>query len=128
MGPLVAAAARDRVKRLVDSGVEQGAELAVDGRSFTMQGYENGFFVGGCLFDRVTTDMNIYKEEVFGPVLSVVRAKDYGEALQLPMTNPYGNGTRSEEHTSELQSLMRISYAVFCLKKKQHIKIFESLH
>src|SRR3546814_6844973 len=100
MGPLVTAAARDRVKRLVDSGVEQGAELAVDGRNFTMQGYENGFFVGGCLFDRVTSDMDIYKEEIFGPVLSVVRTKDYN---------------RSEEHTSELQSLMRISYAVFCL-------------
>src|SRR3546814_8741201 len=90
MGPLVTAAARDRVKRLVDSGVEQGAELAVDGRNFTMQGYENGFFVGGCLFDRVTSDMDIYKEEI-----------------------------RSEEHTSELQSLMRISYAVFCLKKNK---------
>src|SRR3546814_12385939 len=79
MGPLVTAAARDRVKRLVDSGVEQGAELAVDGRNFTMQGYENGFFVGGCLFDRVTSDMDIYKEDIFGPVPSVVRAKDRWE-------------------------------------------------
>src|SRR3546814_18260355 len=85
----------DRVKRLVDSGVEQGAELAVDGRNFTMQGYENGFFVGGCLFDRVTSDMDIYKEEIFGPVLSVVRTKDYDEALELPMKNPYGNGTEN---------------------------------
>src|SRR3546814_1209274 len=93
MGPLVTAAARDRVKRLVDSGVEQGAELAVDGRNFTMQGYENGFFVGGCLFDRVTSDMDIYKEEIFGPVLSEVRTKDYNEALELPMKNYYGIGT-----------------------------------
>src|SRR3546814_2465243 len=58
-----------------------------------MQGYENGFFVGGCLFDRVTSDMEIYKEEIFGPVLSVVRTKNYDEALELPMKNPYGNGT-----------------------------------
>ncbi len=93
MGPLVTAAARDRVKGLVDSGVAQGADLAVDGRGFSMQGYENGFFVGGCLFDRVTTDMDIYKEEIFGPVLSVVRSPDYGDALDLTMKNPYGNGT-----------------------------------
>ncbi len=93
MGPLVTAAARDRVKGLVDSGVAQGAELAVDGRGFAMQGYENGFFVGGCLFDRVTTEMDIYKEEIFGPVLSVVRSPDYNDALDLTMNNPYGNGT-----------------------------------
>src|SRR3546814_20687773 len=106
MGPLVTAAARDRVKRLVDSGVEQGAELAVDGRSFTMQGYENGFFVGGCLFDRVTTDMHIYTEEVFGPVLSVVRAKDFGEAQQLPRTNPY----RSEERRVGKECVSKCRY------------------
>jgi malonate-semialdehyde dehydrogenase (acetylating)/methylmalonate-semialdehyde dehydrogenase len=93
MGPLVTAAARDRVKGLVDSGVAQGAELAVDGRGFSMQGYENGFFVGGCLFDRVTTDMDIYKQEIFGPVLSVVRAQAYDDAVDLTMTTPYGNGT-----------------------------------
>jgi malonate-semialdehyde dehydrogenase (acetylating)/methylmalonate-semialdehyde dehydrogenase len=93
MGPLVTAAARDRVKHLVDSGVAQGAELAVDGRGFTMQGYENGFFVGGCLFDRVTPEMDIYKQEIFGPVLSVVRAKAYSDAVDLTMKNPYGNGT-----------------------------------
>ncbi|WP_299395476.1 CoA-acylating methylmalonate-semialdehyde dehydrogenase [Pelagibius sp.] len=93
MGPLVTAAARDRVKGLVDSGVAQGAELAVDGRGFAMQGYEDGFFVGGCLFDRVTTEMDIYKEEIFGPVLSVVRSPDYNDALDLTMNNPYGNGT-----------------------------------
>ncbi|WP_420345712.1 CoA-acylating methylmalonate-semialdehyde dehydrogenase [Pelagibius sp.] len=93
MGPLVTAAARDRVKGLVDSGVAQGAELAVDGRGFAMQGYENGFFVGGCLFDKVTTEMDIYKEEIFGPVLSVVRSPDYNDALDLTMNNPYGNGT-----------------------------------
>ncbi len=93
MGPLVTAAARDRVMGLVDSGVAQGAKLAVDGRGFSMQGYENGFFVGGCLFDRVTTDMDIYKQEIFGPVLSVVRAKAYDDAVDMTMKNPYGNGT-----------------------------------
>ena len=92
MGPLVTAAAKQRVLGLVDKGVEQGAKLVVDGRGFSLQGYENGFFVGPCLFDHVTTDMDIYKEEIFGPVLSVVRAKNYEEALELPSKNPYGNG------------------------------------
>ena len=92
-GPLVTAQARDRVLGLVEQGVKDGATLAVDGRDFTMQGYENGYFMGGCLFDNVTKDMSIYKEEIFGPVLSVVRAKDYDEALDLPMSHEYGNGT-----------------------------------
>jgi len=92
MGPLVTAAAKQRVLGLVDKGVEQGAKLVVDGRDFSLQGYENGFFVGPCLFDHVTTDMDIYKEEIFGPVLSVVRARNYEEALELPTKNPYGNG------------------------------------
>jgi malonate-semialdehyde dehydrogenase (acetylating)/methylmalonate-semialdehyde dehydrogenase len=71
----------------------QGRRQAqVDGRSFKLQGYENGFFMGGCLFDEVTPDMRIYKEEIFGPVLSVVRAKDYEEALRLPSEHDYGNG------------------------------------
>jgi methylmalonic acid semialdehyde dehydrogenase len=92
MGPLVTAAAKQRVLGLVDKGVEQGARLVVDGRDFSLQGYEDGFFVGPCLFDHVTTEMDIYKEEIFGPVLSVVRAKTYEEALELPSKNPYGNG------------------------------------
>jgi methylmalonic acid semialdehyde dehydrogenase len=92
-GPLVTKEARERVLGLVNSGVAQGAELVVDGRDFKMQGYENGNFIGGCLFDRVTRDMDIYKQEIFGPVLSVVRAKNYEEALSLPMEHEYGNGT-----------------------------------
>ena len=92
-GPLVTAQARERVLGLVNSGVEQGADLVVDGREFSMQGYENGYFIGGCLFDRVTRDMDIYKQEIFGPVLSVVRAPNYEEALRLPMEHEYGNGT-----------------------------------
>jgi malonate-semialdehyde dehydrogenase (acetylating)/methylmalonate-semialdehyde dehydrogenase len=81
-----------KVKSYVDLGVSEGAKLVVDGRDFTMQGYENGYFMGGCLFDNVTPDMRIYKEEIFGPVLSVVRAKDYEEALELPSKHEYGNG------------------------------------
>ena len=91
-GPLVTKQALDRVKGYVDTGVKEGAKLLVDGRGFKMQGYENGFFMGGCLFDNVTTDMTIYKEEIFGPVLSVVRAKDYEEAVRLPSDHEYGNG------------------------------------
>jgi malonate-semialdehyde dehydrogenase (acetylating) / methylmalonate-semialdehyde dehydrogenase len=92
-GPVVTKAAQERILGLVESGVKAGADLVVDGRGFRMQGYENGFFVGACLFDRVTPDMDIYKEEIFGPVLSTVRAGSYDEAIDLTMRNPYGNGT-----------------------------------
>src|SRR5437867_3731143 len=91
-GPLVTRAHLDKVKSYVDLGIKEGAKLRVDGRGFKLQGYENGFFMGGCLFDEVTPDMRIYKEEIFGPVLSVVRAKDYEEALRLPSEHDYGNG------------------------------------
>src|SRR5271165_811471 len=91
-GPLVTKAALDKVRGYVDLGVGEGAKLVVDGRNFRMQGYENGFYIGGCLFDHVTKDMRIYKEEIFGPVLSVVRAHDYGEALGLCNDHEYGNG------------------------------------
>ncbi|MGL4323022.1 MAG: CoA-acylating methylmalonate-semialdehyde dehydrogenase [Beijerinckiaceae bacterium] len=92
-GPLVTKAHLEKVKGYVDLGVKEGATLAVDGRGFTMQGYENGFYMGGCLFDHVTTDMRIYKEEIFGPVLSVVRAKNYDAALKMTNDHEYGNGT-----------------------------------
>ena len=91
-GPVVTQAALNRIRDYVETGVKEGATLAVDGRSFKMQGYEKGFFMGGCLFDNVTADMKIYKEEIFGPVLSVVRAKNYEEALRLPSEHDYGNG------------------------------------
>ena len=84
--------ASEKVKGYVDLGVKEGAKLLVDGRDFKLQGYENGYFMGGCLFDHVTPDMRIYKEEIFGPVLSVVRAKDYEEAVRLPSEHEYGNG------------------------------------
>lgn len=92
-GPLVTRDAYNRVKGLVDKGVEQGADLVVDGREFNLQGYENGNFIGGCLFDNVTRDMDIYTQEIFGPVLSVMRAPNYEEAIRLPLENEYGNGT-----------------------------------
>jgi malonate-semialdehyde dehydrogenase (acetylating) / methylmalonate-semialdehyde dehydrogenase len=91
-GPMVTRAHLDKVKSYVDLGVKEGAKLVVDGRNFKLQGYENGNFMGGCLFDDVTPNMRIYKEEIFGPVLSVVRAKDYEEAVRLPSEHEYGNG------------------------------------
>jgi len=92
-GPVITGAAKSRIESLITSGVDQCAKLVVDGRGFEMQGYENGFFVGPSLFDNVTPDMDIYKEEIFGPVLSQVRAGSYDEALELVIDNPYGNGT-----------------------------------
>jgi malonate-semialdehyde dehydrogenase (acetylating)/methylmalonate-semialdehyde dehydrogenase len=91
-GPLVTKAHLDKVKDYVDIGVKEGAKLVVDGRNFKMQGYENGFYMGGCLFDNVTEDMRIYKEEIFGPVLSVIRAPTYEKALSLANDHEYGNG------------------------------------
>ena len=91
-GPMVTKAHLNKVKDYVDLGVKEGAKLVVDGRGFKMQGYENGNFMGGCLFDDVKPNMRIYKEEIFGPVLSVVRAKDYDEAVRLPSEHDYGNG------------------------------------
>jgi malonate-semialdehyde dehydrogenase (acetylating)/methylmalonate-semialdehyde dehydrogenase len=91
-GPLVTAAQLKKVKDYVALGIEEGAKLKVDGRDFKMQGYENGFYMGGCLFDEVTPDMRIYKEEIFGPVLSVVRAKSFDEGLALASNHEYGNG------------------------------------
>ncbi len=92
MGPLVTREHRERVLRYIDLGIEEGAELVVDGRGFRMQGYENGFFLGGCLFDRVTPEMRIYREEIFGPVLSIVRMPDLEHALEIINDHEYGNG------------------------------------
>ena len=93
MGPLVTPEHRDRVVGYIDKGVEEGAELVVDGRGYAPEGYENGFYVGPTLFDRVNPDMTIYKDEIFGPVLSTVRVDTYQEAIDLINANPYGNGT-----------------------------------
>lgn len=91
-GPLVSKAHMDKVSAYIDTGVKEGAELLVDGRGFKLQGYENGFFLGGSLFDKVTPEMQTYKEEIFGPVLQIVRAKDFDEAAALPTKHQYGNG------------------------------------
>ncbi len=93
MGPVVTAASRDRVLALVDAGVREGAEPAVDGRDFKVDGFENGFFVGPTVLDHVTREMTVYREEIFGPVLVVVRADSLREAIDLVNANPYGNGT-----------------------------------
>ena len=93
MGPLVTKEHLERVRGYVDLGIKEGADLVVDGRDIKLQGYEDGYYVGGCLFDNVKKDMRIYKEEIFGPVLSVVRAKDFNEALNLINDHEFGNGT-----------------------------------
>jgi malonate-semialdehyde dehydrogenase (acetylating)/methylmalonate-semialdehyde dehydrogenase len=93
MGPLVTKQHFEKVKGYIDAGVAEGAKLVVDGRSLTLQGYENGYFLGGTLFDNVTPDMKIYKEEIFGPVLSVVRVNEYAEAARMINEHEYGNGT-----------------------------------
>ena len=93
MGPLVTKEHLERVRGYVDLGIKEGADLVVDGRNIKLQGYEDGYYIGGCLFDNVKKDMRIYKEEIFGPVLSVVRAKDFDEALNLINDHEFGNGT-----------------------------------
>jgi malonate-semialdehyde dehydrogenase (acetylating)/methylmalonate-semialdehyde dehydrogenase len=112
MGPLVTRQHRDKVKGYIDLGIKEGAKLVVDGRGLKLQGYESGYFLGGTLFDRVTPDMTIYKEEIFGPVLSVVRVKTYGEAVDLVNGHEFGNGTaiftRDGDAAREFASGIRI--------------------
>jgi malonate-semialdehyde dehydrogenase (acetylating)/methylmalonate-semialdehyde dehydrogenase len=96
MGPLVTAEHLAKVRGYVDRGVEEGADLVVDGRGFVLDGYqghENGYYIGGCLFDNVTTDMSIYRDEIFGPVLAVVRMPDFESAVKIVNEHEYGNGT-----------------------------------
>ena len=92
MGPLITKEHLEKVKNYVDTGIKEGAKLIVDGRNLKLQGYEKGNYMGGCLFDHVNKEMRIYKEEIFGPVLSVIRAKDFEEALQLVNDHEFGNG------------------------------------
>ena len=93
MGPLITAEHRDKVLSYIDSGVEEGADLVADGRGLEIPEHESGFFVGPTLFDRVKPDMKIYRDEIFGPVLSVVRAEGFTDAVELVNANPYANGT-----------------------------------
>ena len=112
MGPVITRDSLKRIEGYVDSGVAEGAELVVDGRGLNLQGYEDGFFVGGCLFDRVTPEMKIYRDEIFGPVLAVVRVEDYEEALKLVSDHDYGNGaaifTRDGDAARDFASQARI--------------------
>ena len=93
LGPVISKQSFDKINKYIDQGIIRGAELVVDGRGIELQGYEDGYFIGGCLFDRVTTDMSIYTDEIFGPVLSVVRAGSYDEAVNMVNDHEYGNGT-----------------------------------
>jgi malonate-semialdehyde dehydrogenase (acetylating) / methylmalonate-semialdehyde dehydrogenase len=112
MGPLVTKQAYDRVRGYVDEGVKEGAKLVVDGRGTKLQGYENGFFFGGCLFDEVKPEMRVYREEIFGPVLSVVRSGDYETALDLVNAHEFGNGaaifTRDGDAARDFSARARI--------------------
>ncbi|HWI76218.1 MAG TPA: CoA-acylating methylmalonate-semialdehyde dehydrogenase, partial [Sphingomicrobium sp.] len=91
-GPVVSQAHREKIEHYIQMGIDEGAELVVDGRNFTLQGHEKGFFIGPTFFDHVTPDMQSYKDEIFGPVLQMVRAKDFDEAVRLPSAHEYGNG------------------------------------
>jgi malonate-semialdehyde dehydrogenase (acetylating)/methylmalonate-semialdehyde dehydrogenase len=93
MGPLVTGDHRDKVASYIEAGLQAGADLAIDGRDAKVEGRENGFFLGPCLFDHVTSDMSIYTDEIFGPVLVMLRTDSYEEAIRLVNDNPYGNGT-----------------------------------
>ncbi|WP_131669130.1 CoA-acylating methylmalonate-semialdehyde dehydrogenase [Psychrobacter pygoscelis] len=93
LGPLISPAAKERVERLIQSGVDEGASLILDGRGITVEGYEKGNFVGPTIFDHVTTDMQIYSQEIFGPVLCIMRADTLDEAIEIINANPNGNGT-----------------------------------
>jgi malonate-semialdehyde dehydrogenase (acetylating) / methylmalonate-semialdehyde dehydrogenase len=101
MGPVITRQSLERIHGLISEGLAAGADLVVDGRDIRLQGYEDGFFLGGCLFDNVTTDMSIYKLEIFGPVLSVVRADSYENAVTMINANEYGNGTAIFTHDGD---------------------------
>ena len=111
-GPMVTAEHRKKVLSYIELGVREGAELVVDGRNFSLQGYENGYFLGPSLFDRVRPDMKTYQEEIFGPVLQIARAQDFGEAMSLPSTHQYGNGvaifTRDGDAAREFASKVKV--------------------
>ena len=112
MGPIISKQSLENIHGYIEEGVKAGAKLVVDGRGISLQGYEDGYFLGGCLFDRVTPEMSIYTDEIFGPVLSVVRVKDYEQALALVNDHEYGNGaaifTRDGDSARDFVSRARI--------------------
>ena len=93
MGPVISKDHKEKIENYISLGVKEGAKLVEDGRNYKIQGYEKGYYVGPTLFDNVTKDMTIYKEEIFGPVVSVVRVNNYDEAINLVNSHKYGNGT-----------------------------------
>ena len=111
-GPVVTPEHKARIEGWIDTAEKEGAEVVIDGRDFSLQGHEDGFFVGPTLLDRVTTDMDSYKEEIFGPVLQIVRAKDFEEAVRLPSEHQYGNGvaifTRNGHAAREFASRVNV--------------------
>ena len=111
-GPVVSAAHKAKIESYIEMGVKEGAELVVDGRGFKLQGYENGFFVGPSLFDKVKPEMKSYQDEIFGPVLQIVRAESFEEALALPSNHAYGNGvaifTRNGRAAREFASKVQV--------------------
>jgi malonate-semialdehyde dehydrogenase (acetylating)/methylmalonate-semialdehyde dehydrogenase len=111
-GPVVTPEHKARVEAWIDTAEKEGAEVVIDGRGFSLQGHEDGFFIGPTLLDRVTTDMESYKEEIFGPVLQIVRAKDFEEAVRLPSAHQYGNGvaifTRNGHAAREFASRVNV--------------------
>ncbi len=111
-GPMVTAQHREKVKAYIDQGVAEGAKLLVDGRNFKLQGYENGYYLGGSLFDHVTPEMKTYQEEIFGPVLQIARAEDFDSAMALPSNHQYGNGvaifTRDGDAAREFASRVQV--------------------
>jgi malonate-semialdehyde dehydrogenase (acetylating) / methylmalonate-semialdehyde dehydrogenase len=111
-GPVVSAAHKQKIADYIALGVEEGAELVVDGRGFSLQGYEQGFFIGPSLFDNVRKGMRTYQEEIFGPVLQIVRAESFEEALALPSEHQYGNGvaifTRNGRAAREFASRVQV--------------------
>jgi malonate-semialdehyde dehydrogenase (acetylating)/methylmalonate-semialdehyde dehydrogenase len=115
MGPVITCAARDRITGLIDRGVSEGASLVVDGRRPTITGHEGGFFVGPTLFDRVNPDMTVYREEIFGPVLIVVRAESLADAIAMINASPYANGaalfTRSGHAARRFQQDVEVGMA-----------------
>lgn len=112
MGPLVTSAHLEKVKSYIETGIKEGAHLKADGRDTLVPEHENGFFLGGCLFDHVTSDMTIYKEEIFGPVLSIVRVDDFDTAVQLINDHEFGNGvslfTRDGHTAREFSSQIKV--------------------
>jgi malonate-semialdehyde dehydrogenase (acetylating)/methylmalonate-semialdehyde dehydrogenase len=114
-GPVVSSAHKQKVEDYIGLGAKEGAELVRDGRGFKLQGYEEGFFIGPTLFDNVKTDMRTYQEEIFGPVLQIVRAETFDEALALPSNHQYGNGVAITRNGRAAREFAAASMSAWCI-------------